>query len=195
MAERYTKATLVTGPTIEPVSVDDARLQCRLGDNHEEDEYLAALITAARVHVENITWRALISQTWDFSYDTFDVLKIPKPPLSSVTSVKYYDGNSTEQTLASTVYETGEINGIGVVRLKYNQTWPPTQGHDDDITVRAVCGYGTTAASVPANYRHAIKLLVAHWFVHREEVVTGMNAATLPSAVDALLSADRAFEY
>ena len=39
--------------------------------------------------------------------------------------------------------------------------------------VAFTAGYGDEASDVPAPIRHALKLLVAHWFEHREPVVVG----------------------
>ena len=37
-----------------------------------------------------------------------------------------------------------------------------------------IAGYGDAPPDVPAPIRHALKLLVAHWFEHREPVALGV---------------------
>ena len=48
-------------------------------------------------------------------------------------------------------------------------------------------GYGDEASDVPAPIRHAIKLLVAHWFEQREPVVLGSAPQEVPGTVAGLL--------
>lgn len=166
-----TKRELATAPTVEPVSLDELREHIRYPEDvHDEDEYLDGLIATARAMIERETWRALCTQTWDFCFDKFeDPLTLPYPPLSSVSAITYVDNDGATQTLGTSVYETGEVNGIGVVRRKYNQSWPSIRSHEDVVKVTAVCGYGV-ASSVPMPLRQACKLLAAHLYEVREPV-------------------------
>jgi uncharacterized phiE125 gp8 family phage protein len=71
----FTKAiTLVTGPSVEPVSLDEATRFCRV-DDPAENPLIEMMIAAARESVEQATERALISQqlllnlsTWAAGY-------------------------------------------------------------------------------------------------------------------------------
>ena len=84
--------SLYAGPTTEPVSVEEARLHVRQ-DGTSDDDVIRALITASRENVEQITRRALITQTWDYYLDAFpggDRIEMPLPPLASVTHIKYF---------------------------------------------------------------------------------------------------------
>jgi uncharacterized phiE125 gp8 family phage protein len=40
---------------------------------------------------------------------------------------------------------------------------------------------------VPAPIRHAVRLLVAHWFERREPVVLGLGATEVPTTIAGLL--------
>jgi uncharacterized phiE125 gp8 family phage protein len=53
--------------------------------------------------------------------------------------------------------------------------------------VAFTAGYGDEASDVPEPLRHAIKLLVAHWFEQREPVVLGAAAQEVPATVAGLL--------
>ena len=48
-------------------------------------------------------------------------------------------------------------------------------------------GYGDEADDVPGPIRHALKLLVAHWFERREVVVLGLGPQEVPATVAGLL--------
>lgn len=190
------KTVLATGPTVEPVTIGDLRRHLRVApDFREDDSYIFDLLEQAIEEVESRTWRKLCSQTWDQYFDFFaSPMRLPFPPLSSITSVKYTDLNEAEQTVATSVYETGDDIGRGLVRLKYNQLWPSdVLGHPDSIIVRFVCGYGD-ADDVPARFKHAIRLLVGDAYEHRESIVMEGKPSVVAGAIDNLLS-DHAKEF
>lgn len=160
--------TLVTAPTSEPITLAEAKLQCGVADAVTfQDDAIRGLITAAREKVEADTGRALMSQTWDFTFDLFPygmrALTLPKCPVSSVTSLKYYDQSNVQQTLSSTVYKTFLDREPPEIRLHYQQQWPFLYGEQGVITVRFVAGYAT-AADVPQGIVQAMMLLIQSWF-------------------------------
>ncbi|NJO55658.1 MAG: hypothetical protein HC834_04050 [Rhodospirillales bacterium] len=63
--------------------------------------------------------------------------------------------------------------------------WPSTA--DMTITVNFTVGYGPTPADVPAPIRHALLLLVAHWYEHRDPYDTTLPRAAIPAIVSELL--------
>jgi len=189
-----TRESLVTAPSGEPVTATELRTHLRITTN-DEDVYLRELITLARTHLEQITWRAFLTQTWDYWWNDFNVepLKIPRPPLSSVTHVKYYDSDEVLQTLSTDTWENAERDGYGIVRRKYDQDWPMLRGYYDDVNLRAVCGYGD-ADDVPPNLKHAIKLLAGHWFENREDTAD-VQIYPIPLGVRCLIAPYQAKEY
>ncbi len=58
---------LKTAPAVEPISTSEAKLHLKLDSDTTDDTLIAALITAAREIIENMTGRALINQTWEMS--------------------------------------------------------------------------------------------------------------------------------
>jgi uncharacterized phiE125 gp8 family phage protein len=129
-----------------------------------EDLILTALITAARQLVEAITRRALITQTWDLFLDHFpckNYIPIPNGQLQSVVSMSYTDadGSLTPMT-ATTDYLVDASSEPGRIVLPYAVSWPSTTYYPvNPIAIRYICGFGATAASVPAGIRTAIKML------------------------------------
>ncbi len=182
------KLSLVTAAAVTPISLANVKAHLMWddadgSDTYDSDAQLTQLIDDALAIAEGETWSRFCTQTWDQYFDAFaDPLYLSYPPAASITSVKYQDADDDEQTLADTVYELGEENGIGVVRRKYNQDWPVVLGHPDSVVVQFKCGYGV-AASVPDGITQAMKLIVTHLATHR-----GDADATLPNAVRALLS-------
>lgn len=189
--------TLTTAPTIEPVSLDDARVHLRLDpDDHAQDAYLETLITAARESVEAHTSRALINQTWTLKLDGFpgsDGLVLPRAPLSSVTSLSYVDDDGATQVWASSNYVVSAPSGprppAGRLWLAYDISWPTgVRSQRDSVIVVFVAGYGATAASVPAVFRQSILLLVAEMHERREEGIVGAAVTTVQVGIDRLLA-------
>lgn len=182
--------TISSAPATEPVSTAEAKTHLRI-THSDDDTYIDTLIKAARLYCERQTRRAFITQTWDDARTCFDhEIELTPGPLVSVTHIKYYDSNGTLQTLSTDVYEVNTTDCIGRVELKYNQTWPTIRtGLYNGVQIRYVVGYGA-ATDVPANIRHAIKLLVSHWYEAREPIVIGASVVNVPLSVEALLGID-----
>ncbi len=181
-------AIRVTPPASEPITIDDLKAHSRI-DGTDEDAYLQQLITAAREHVETVTGRALITQTWDQWHDRFaSEHKICRSPLQSVTSIQYVDTSGNTQTVSTSTYTVDTAAVPGVVRLAYGQSWPSTRDEANAVTIRFVAGYGDDGKDVPMPIRHAILLLAAHWYEFREAVVIGGTPLSVPMAFDTLIA-------
>ena len=184
--------TLITPPATEPLTLEDAKLHLR-EDGTAQDALITSLIKAAREHVEGFLGRALVTQTWDLTLDGFpssgEVL-IPRPPLVSVTSVKYLDAAGVQQTMTASDYVVDVAQQPGRVFLAYGANWPTIQTRQNAVVIRFVAGYGA-AASVPESIKAAVKLLVGHWYENREAAIVGTSAAAVPMAVESLLWMER----
>jgi uncharacterized phiE125 gp8 family phage protein len=161
------KRVLITAATERALSVTNFKTHARI-DETAEDTYIGTLLDAAEDEAETFCWRKFITQTWDQYFDGFsDPLVLAFAPVSSITSISYLDENGTTQTLATSVYELAEVDGLAVVRLKYNQSWPTTRAHEDVVTVRFICGYGA-ATAVPQRIIQAIAVHAAWAYRNRE---------------------------
>lgn len=181
-----------TAPAVEPVTFGDLQAQSRI-DDATEQALVETYITAARKWVENYTRYALITQTWDAYWDSWPTeLRVPLPPLQSVTSITYIDGDDASQTLASSVYQTNITTMPGTIRVDSGQSWPAlTNEKYNPIVVRFVAGYGDAATDVPEQYRQAIQLLAAHWYENREPISMGQTVTPIPMSVMMLVAQDR----
>jgi len=162
--------TLVTAPTVEPVSSTEAKAQLRL-EVSDDDTLVGTLITTARRRAEAFLNRALIHQTWDLTLDAFPDaawITMPLPPLVSITSVKYVDTAGTTQTWATANYTVDVSRTPGRVALAYNVDWPVTRDVVNAVTIRFVAGYGAAATDVPADLVQGIKILVAALYENRD---------------------------
>lgn len=200
------RRVLVTAPTEEPVTVAEVKLHCRI-DGTAEDDYLEALITSARQHVENVTGRALLTQTWDYSLDGWPhgtIIPLPFGNLQSVTSVKWKDQDGTETTLTAEGPAVSDPDYIvvtsgdkcGAVALPYAGTWPTgTLYPHNPITIRFVCGW-TTPTLIPAPIKAAILMTLTDLYENREAQLVGSmtQAYSVNQTVKALLASYRLWD-
>lgn len=189
---------LKTAPTTEPVTTAEAKTHMRVSTS-DDDTYVGTLITVARKHVENIVGRALINQTWNyylpcFPYDA-GYIEIPIGNLSSVSSIKYTNSSNSETTWTASNYIVDTYNTPGRIVLAYNQTWPSfVEKPVNAVNIEFVAGYGSSAANVPEGIKHAMLLLIEHWFNNRE-MLTDLNMKEIPETVNALLSPYRIYDF
>ena len=183
--------TVVTPPTIEPISLDEAKAHLRFYVNHEED-LIRSLITAARMYCETYTGKSFITQTLRLTRDTFPdyregyEFRLPRPPLLTVTSIQYTDTASATQTVSSSLYVVDPAPEVGRIGLAYGETWPTDAIEQiGAVKVNYTAGYGPAASNVPKTIKQAMLLLIGHWFVNREAV--GNVGGSVEMAVSALL--------
>ena len=180
------RLTLKNAPAGEPVSLAEAKKHLNVV-TADDDDYIESLVVAARQHSESVLKRALISQTWNYYLDSFpSVIELPKPPLRSVTSIKYIDNDGDEQTLGSSIYTVDIDAEPGQVYLAYNQSWPTLQSIVKSVNVEYIAGYGNSAA-VPSSIKAAILLLVGNLYENRELTISGTIITVVPNGYDSLL--------
>lgn len=91
-------------PLTEPVTLAEARQFLRL-DQHDEDELLATLITAARLMIEAAAGRCLIEQPWRIVLDRWPAsgeIRLPLSPIARVQEARVYDALGVAQPVAAT---------------------------------------------------------------------------------------------
>jgi uncharacterized phiE125 gp8 family phage protein len=179
-----------TAPAAEPVSSSEAKTHLRV-THSDDDTYISALIAVARSAAEEYLNRSLINRTYDLYVDSFpdgdEVLILPRGPVSSITSITYYDSNNTTQTVTSTNYQIADDRLLPLG----SYVWPTTYDRLESVIVRYVAGYGASSASVPADIIHAVKLLIGHFYENREMVVVGSAVSDIPMTVQFLLNPHR----
>lgn len=188
------KISLVSGPAAEPLTVAELKLHLRIGID-DEDALLASFITAARTHIEIITQRSLVTQTWDYWLDRFPTqrrIELPRPPLQSVTGIYYIPDGASEATFAEDNYLVDAP--FGAVCLGLNASWPGDLLQAvNGVRIRFVAGYGSAGADVPEPLRQAIRILAGDFYENRENAVVGqgVNVLSIPTGVLYLCQAYR----
>lgn len=144
---------LLTPPAAEPVTLTQAKNQCRVTIS-TDDELISAYITAARELCERWTHRAFFNQTWRLTLDHFPLypwwqgtsritdrhdwwyyssvwrgymIQVPRPRLVSVTSIKYMDVTLTRRILDPDSYIIDGSSEPGRIVPAPGCFWPYTQ--------------------------------------------------------------------
>ena len=182
--------SLVTGPAAEPVTAAELRLHLRTDATDFPDA--GAYVTDARQEIETRAGVAFLTQTWRLALDRWPTggeawwdgvregsiaalygaatqrsIALPRFPLQSITSVTVYDEDSNARSV--TVADTFEVDLYsqpGRLTLKRGQTWPIALRAANAIEIVFVAGY-TSAATVPAPMKRAVKQLAAFLYSHR----------------------------
>ena len=182
---------VTTKPTFEPVTVKEAKKHCRVLDN-SEDSLIEDLIVAAREYAELITGSKLAEQTITAVCDKFPIinnLRLPVGPAISVTSLIYTDSKGTDTEF--TDFTLDSFSNPAKIVLNPNASWPSVDLHSvNPIKILYQAGNAETN-DIPKKIKQAIKLLVGHWFEHREEVITGVESFSVPVAAESLLQSMR----
>ena len=162
--------TLVTGPGLEPISRDDAKLWLRL-DHTTEDTLLDSLIQMVREQVEE-RGLAVVTQTWDLRLDGFPrVIRIPKTPVQEVSSINYIDANGDAQTLDEGEYTVDSYAAPARIVPAYGSSWPAARSEPNAVTVRFIAGYGTgaTPGEIPERILQAMRLALTTAYAMRAD--------------------------
>lgn len=183
---------MTCGPAVEPVTVAEANAHLRL-DGSAEDILVASLILTSRLHIEAALGLALITQGWRLTLDRWPQsreaehgeVRFPLRPVQAVASVTVRALDGSPAIVAPDTYL---LDGHALPpRLVPNAAWPVPGRRAAGIEIAFTAGIGSAAADVPAPIRHAILLLVAHWYEHRDPLEIGSPAAAIPPAVSEIL--------
>ena len=177
---------LITPASTLPVSLADGKSHLRV-THSSHDDLITDLIWAAVREFENLTGECLSAQTWDLVLNQAEVVSriaFFKYPVSSITSVSYYDSdNSSDTTTDYTLFSNGRPASIRF-DLDSDEV-PSTYDRDDSMTVRFVCGYTT----LPTDVKQAILARVYRIYENPNDPVTERT-----SYFDKIVSNYRAFD-
>jgi hypothetical protein len=177
--------SVITQPAIEPVTLDEAKNYARI-DVSDDDQLIAAYISAARDAAEQYTRRSFITKTLKLSLDlqcsetpfvagTFDapitslysglpsVISLSHGRVQSISSVVTYDLTNAAATYSAANYTLNS----GRLILNYGAIWPSNIRQYGGCEITYVAGYGSAATDVPQAIRTAILMHVQEMYDSR----------------------------
>lgn len=178
------QAHLITPPSVPVMAIAECRAMVPAIDADTSDALLAAAIDAVTGTLDAASggWlgRALRPQTWELRlpgfpsadprslgpFSAYAAIRLPYPPVTAVTSIKYDDTSGTEQTLVLetdyTVFDLGDKD-MTTIRPPYQGIWPIARWYPESVRIRYVAGYVLTPADLmPANIKAAVALGVQY---------------------------------
>lgn len=205
--------SVVTEAVDDAVSFSETVEYLRL-DEQVDTRVIKNLILASTNFVENYTGRALINRTLKMSIDNVEeidvplwegtrigpditirkrYIELPRPPVSSVSSVKYYDDSDTESTFASSKYYVDTQREPARIILRNGESFPTALRVGNAVEITYIAGYGATGASVPEALRLAMLQYITFNYEHRGELETGNPR--LPQSLKNLLNPYRTVAF
>ena len=182
----------ITGPAVTPISLAEAKAQMRV-ESSDDDAIIQRLIASAVAFVDaqGALGKAMITQTWgQWLSPNPGTVYLSLGPVQSVSAIKYYDVDGALQTATLADFNVfGTPNRISV-SPKSGRAWPVTQTRDDAIKIEYIIGYGSSSTSVPETVRHALMMLVAHWYDMRE-TATEKQMYDLPYGFSEMIGIER----
>ncbi len=157
-------------------------------DTTADDTYIDNLVSAATESAQIFTNRYFINTTITQHGDTWsDIATLFKSKVNSITHIKYYDSDNSEQTLATSVWISDINQQPARIGLKPNQSFPSLADRINAVNCKYVVGYGSAASDVPEGIREAVLLTIGNLYENRQNVVVGRIATELPKSAQYLL--------
>ena len=177
---------LIAPPAVEPLGLAETKAWLRV-ESAAEDELIGALIASARLVVESLTRRVLVSQTWRLVLDAWPEGSAPLPfsPVRSV-ALRVYSADGESSLIADEEFVLDHRGGDARIRFI---GLPPQPGRArSGIEIDVEAGFSANAQDVPAPLRQAMRLLVARWYENRGDVEADADMARTPASVAALVA-------
>jgi uncharacterized phiE125 gp8 family phage protein len=180
-------SALLSGPALEPLTLAEAKAFLRV-EHGDDDLTIAALIAGSRIHVEMQTRRAMITQIWRLIRDGWPAdgrLMLSPTPLQEILAARIYESDGMTLDIDLQVFVADKPAGIvGFAPWAVPLPGRAVGGIELDMKV----GYGDSAADVPEPLRHAVRLLVAHWYENRHARAGALPIAVTPAGIGALIA-------
>ena len=194
----YHTYKVTVAPASEPITLTEAKAQLRVeADETADDTWITTALTIVREQVEALTNRSLMPQTLELAISNFqDVIQLPKPPYTSLTSITYYDEDNVSQTLSSALYLVNDFVEPAEVTKESAQSYPAVYDRPDAIRLTFVTGYAN-AAAVPASIKQAMLMLLTDLYDNRSSTTSQFNSTTVKwtPAILNLLSTNKTHLY
>lgn len=158
--------SVVTAPTVEPITLDEALVQCHANQG-VEDDWFYDTIAAVRQDAESFERRAFIEQSLRITFDGLPAfpIMIPRPPLIELTSFSLFDVDDSETSIALSDLLIDIYSQPGRVALSHGYSLPGVTLRElNSVVIVYKAGYGSTASTVPKDIKQAMLLHLGYLY-------------------------------
>ena len=174
---------VVTPPTQEPVSLQEAKNHLRV-DGNQDDALIQMCISSARIYFEKACEISIAQSTLQLNLDSFpEIIYLPMGPTSTIIDVEYTDANGDDQSLAD--WNEDLASTMARITPALDEEWPQTASKINAVWVTYNTGWQPSA--VPKLLKSGILFYVGHLYENREGVITGTISTELPLAVQSII--------
>jgi uncharacterized phiE125 gp8 family phage protein len=167
----------------EPVTLAEAKAQCRMVEDSSEDTFITSLIAPGRAYVERVSRFSFVAGARTVTFTGWgDYLELWWQPIASVDGVTYGpDGTGTD-------YAAFQANlGSFPLRIYAGTDGFPTLTDGETITVEYTTGAVDAASEEYLLGKRAMLILIGHWFEFREASAAGIVSDDIAFTVKSLL--------
>jgi uncharacterized phiE125 gp8 family phage protein len=182
-------AVLLKPPAFEPLDVEDAKIHLRIGHS-AEDELIAVLVEAARLHVECAFGLALVAQRWMLRLDRWPscpAIDLPVWPVLGVETVQVIGEEGDAFVIDAAHYVLDASARPARLLRRPGRCWPNPGMARSGIEIGFIAGFGERGGDVPQPIRQALRHLVAHLYENRDGLES-VSPGAEPAIVASLLS-------
>jgi len=174
---------------LEPLTIDDAKDQVRIYTD-DLNRQLVDAVQEIRAYCETYTGRTLRTEvTRELSMSEWPcrAFRLPWPPITYLSWIKYCDVNNTEQSVSEDDYSIIKSTDMyGIVEFVADWVKPALYNRLDAVKIQYVTGYETRDA-VPLEIKRAMKILLS---VEFDDVPPAREANAVGRAKAMLIAAD-----
>lgn len=206
----------LTQPAAEPVTLDQAKAQCRV-DFPDDDDLIRGYIVAARQYVEKFTGRNIYNRQMEMTLDYFPwpgwetttgsssdsymgwyfrglSIRIAKPGTASIDEISYLSDSGETVVIDESKYKADLVSEPARVMPAPGYTWPyQNQYIPGQVKIKFTSGTygdGVSDKNCPQTIILAILLLVNHFYSNRGATTLDAALKTLPLGVAELLAGE-----
>lgn len=190
-------STAITDAILFPTS--DLKKQLNLPSaGTDDDVWLTNTASVARSLVErSVTGGfAVRLQTKQLCLNKFPSsengeIELPFPPYNGITSITYFDGANSSTLMPSSDYRIIDPGNGDRAKVfpQIDKIWPIAKLRQDAVVVNFTCG-STCSTDLPPTIKHAVNLLVTHWYENRSALLVGVVSKEMELGLQSLLAAN-----
>lgn len=159
-------------PISSPITLDEAKAHMYVSIT-DDDDLIQDMIDTATEQCQNYLSSQLVNATFVQTLDNWqNIICLQRSPISSLTSIKYYDEDNVLQTLDSNMFTLDDFQLPNRLVRNEDTTLPNLKYRVNAIEITYVAGYTT----IPKPITSWIKIQVSNFYENREQfTVAKMN--------------------